>query len=200
MPFGHNIHGPKIGGVPLWGEEAPCNTMWPGPRHTSMPSGILIHPAVWPQYTGEKVGSAVPPPFWGSGWVSWELQTWAENLGAPPLLEQGAGSPSNTMWPGPRPIPPYQVASCSIQPFGHNRHGPKIGRCLFWGRGAVSPSNTVWPVSRPTSMPSFILIHPTVWPWPQYTNVSSRQTGPQSDKIHAMSISMSMSIVDLYSA
>jgi len=29
------------------------------------------------------------------------------------------GSPSNTMWPGPRPTL-YQVASWSIQPFGHN--------------------------------------------------------------------------------
>jgi len=27
------------------------NTMWPGPRLTSIPSGILIHPTVWPQYT-----------------------------------------------------------------------------------------------------------------------------------------------------
>jgi len=26
-----------------------------------------------------------------------------------------------------RGLPPYQVASGSIQPFGHNRHGPKIG-------------------------------------------------------------------------
>ena len=32
----------------------------------------------------------------------------------------GAGSPSNTMWPEPRPIPPCQVSSWSIQPFGHN--------------------------------------------------------------------------------
>ena len=24
---------------------------WPGPRPTSVPSGILIHPTVWPQYT-----------------------------------------------------------------------------------------------------------------------------------------------------
>jgi len=27
------------------------NIMWSGPRPTSVPSGILIHPAVWPQYT-----------------------------------------------------------------------------------------------------------------------------------------------------
>ena len=29
---------------------------------------------------------------------------------------------------GGRPgLPPYQVVSSSIQPFGHNRHGPKMG-------------------------------------------------------------------------
>ena len=37
-----------------------------------------------------------------------------------------------------------------------------------------SLSNTMWPGPRPTCMPSFILIHPTVWP--QYTNVTDRQT------------------------
>ena len=30
---------------------SPSNTMWPGPRPTSLPSGILLHPTVWPQYT-----------------------------------------------------------------------------------------------------------------------------------------------------
>jgi len=40
--------------VPLSvGGEAvsPSNTMSPGPRPTSVPSGTLIHPTVWPQYT-----------------------------------------------------------------------------------------------------------------------------------------------------
>ena len=48
---GHNRHGPKKGGaVPLRG-RAPSlsNTMWPGPRSTSVPSGVFIHSAVWPQ-------------------------------------------------------------------------------------------------------------------------------------------------------
>ena len=36
------------------------------------------------------------------------------------------------------------------------------------------PSNTVWTGPRPTSIPSGILIHPTAWP--QYTNVTDRQT------------------------
>jgi len=61
----------------------------------------------------------------------------------------------------------YQVASWSIQPFGHNRHGPKIGGAvppLFGGRGAGSPSSTMWPGPRPTSLPSGVLIHPAIWP------------------------------------
>ena len=33
----------------FWGAGSPSYTMWPGP--TSMPSFILIHPAIWPQYT-----------------------------------------------------------------------------------------------------------------------------------------------------
>jgi len=48
---------------------------------------------------------------------------------------------------------------------------------------------TVWPWPRPISVPSSILINPTVWP--QYTNVTSkltdrqidRQTGQRSDSI-----------------
>jgi len=68
------------------------------------------------------------------------------------------------------------VASWSIQPFGHNRHGPKsVGAAVSLFREWVwSPSNTMWPGPRPTSVPSGILIYRTVWP--QYTNVSDRQT------------------------
>ena len=33
------------------GGGSPSNTMSPGLRPTSIPGGILIHPAVWPQYT-----------------------------------------------------------------------------------------------------------------------------------------------------
>ena len=69
-PFGHNRHGPKIAGLcPFGGEGAgsPSNTMSPGPRPTSLPSGISIHPAVWPQ------------------------QTWGENWGLSPLGEDELG-------------------------------------------------------------------------------------------------------------
>ena len=54
--------------------------MWPGPRPTAVPSSILIHPAVWPQYMGRKLGLG-----WG--------------VAVPHFGGRGAGSPSNTMWP-----------------------------------------------------------------------------------------------------
>ena len=38
--------------VPLWGGAgSSSNTMWPGSRPTCIPSVIVIHPTVWPQYT-----------------------------------------------------------------------------------------------------------------------------------------------------
>jgi len=39
--------------VPLWvgGAGSASNTMSLGPRPTSVPTGILIHETVWPQYT-----------------------------------------------------------------------------------------------------------------------------------------------------
>jgi len=33
----------------LGGAGSSSNTMWPGPRSTSIPSGSLIHRVVWPQ-------------------------------------------------------------------------------------------------------------------------------------------------------
>ena len=50
--------------------------------------------------------------------------------------------------------------------------GRKLGDCASLGM-AGSPSNTVWLGQRPTSVPSFVLIHPTVWP--QYIDVTDRQ-------------------------
>ena len=65
-----------------------------------------------------------------------------------------------------RGLLPYEVASSSIQPFGHNRHGPKIGWgcAIFLAGGAGSPSNTRSPGPRPTSIPSGILVHLAVFP------------------------------------
>ena len=44
------VRGRKLGGcAPFGGAGSPSNTMWPGPRLTFVPLGILIHPPVWPQ-------------------------------------------------------------------------------------------------------------------------------------------------------
>jgi len=67
---------------------------------------------------------------------------WGE-LG-PHLIQCGLG----------RGLPPYQVASWPIQPFGHNRHGSKSGVAVPLVRGAGSPSNTVSSCLRPTAIPS----------------------------------------------
>ena len=60
--------------------------------------------------------------------------------------------------------------------------GRKEGGCCAPFGGAGSPSNTMWQGPRSTSIPSFILIHPAIWP--QYTNVTDRtdrQTGQRSN-------------------
>ena len=61
------------------------------------------------------------------------------------------------------------------------RHSPKSWRllCPFREGGAVSPSDTMWPGPRPVSVPSGILIHPTVWP--QHTNVKDDRTDRQDN-------------------
>jgi len=66
--------GQKVGAVPLfrWAAGSPSNAMWSAPRPTSVPSGILIHPGIWPQ------------------------QTWAENWGLCPLFLKGELDPHVT--------------------------------------------------------------------------------------------------------
>jgi len=57
-------------------------------------------------------------------------------LGAPPLLVEGELGPHLARCGLGRDLSPCQVASWSIQPSGHNRHGPKTGgRALFRGLG-----------------------------------------------------------------
>jgi len=152
--------GRKLGAVPpLGGAGSASNTMSPGPRSTSVPSGTPMYPTVWPTLTSVENWGAVPP-------LGGEL--------GPHLTQSRLG----------RGLPPYQVASYAIQSFGHNGYGPKIGGAVLLLGGARSPSKTMWPGPRPTCIPSLILIRPTVWP--QYTNVTDRQTdrtGQRSNSI-----------------
>jgi len=129
----------KLGAVPLLGGAAtPSNTTSPGPRFTSVPSGILIHPLLQPfghNRHGPKIGCGMSP------------------------FSGGAGYPMDTKSPGPRPISPYQAELVHPAAFGHNGHWLKIGGCSLLGEGDGFPSNTMSPRLRLTSVPSGILIH-----------------------------------------
>jgi len=64
---------------------------------------------------------------------------------------------------------PYQVASSSIQPFGHNRHGRKIGWggsrgcAFFWGSWVPIEHKVAWAEAYlSSSTPIGILVHPAV--------------------------------------
>jgi len=102
--------------------------------------------------------------------ASWSIQLFGHNEHA--LIMGGGGCAPFRGELGPHPtqcrlsrgLTLHQVASRSIQPFGHDRYGLKMGGVPLLGGGAGSPSNTMWPVPRPTSMPSFVLIHPTILP------------------------------------
>jgi len=94
--------GRKLGGsAPFLGRGAgsPSNTKLPGPRPSSIPSGILIHAAIWPQ------------------------QIWTEYWGLCPFGEGKLG-PHLTQCGHGRGLPACQVSSWSVQPFGtiHQRH------------------------------------------------------------------------------
>jgi len=84
------------GSTPFLGKGAgyPSNIKSPGPKSASIPSGILIHAAIWLQHIRAK-NWGLCPPFGG-----------------------GAGSPSNTMWPGPRPtcVPSFILIRPTVWP------------------------------------------------------------------------------------
>ena len=127
----------KGAAVPLFGGSCtPSNTMWPGSRSTSVPSGILIHSAVWSQH-GPKIEGAVP--LWG-GELGPHLTQCRLRRRLPPISSGIFIRPA--VWPQ--------------QTWGENLE------VLILGGVAGCPFNTMWPGPRPTSTPSFILIHPTI--------------------------------------
>jgi len=93
------------------GGLGPHMTQSPGPRRASVLTGTLVHPATIEM--GRKFRG--PAPIWENQLV--------------PVTQSYLG----------RGLPPYQVASEVVQPFGHNRHGPKIGGCANSGDGSWVP-------------------------------------------------------------
>ena len=59
--------------------------------------------------------------------VAWPQQTQAEKWGLMRPIPRGQLGAHLTQCRLGQDLPPYQMASWSIQPFGHNRHGKKIG-------------------------------------------------------------------------
>jgi len=125
--------GHKLGAVTLLGGRAgcPCNTM--RPRPTLVPSGILFHPAVWPQ------------------------QTWTDNWGLCPFFGEGQLGPHLSQCGLSRGLPPYRWHLDPSRRFGTVHMGRKIGRSIpIWEGGIGTPSNTMSLGSRPNFLPSGI--------------------------------------------
>jgi len=92
---------------------SPSDIMLPGPTPTSVPSGILIDPEIWPQ------------------------QKWAKIGGCALFSGGGAGSQSDTMSPGPSPtstprgilinstVWPQQCCDDFFEPHRNRDFGPK---------------------------------------------------------------------------
>jgi len=107
-------HWPKLGAVPLWRRAgSPSNTMSPRPTSTSLPSGILIDSAVWPQQTGAENWVAAVPLLGGAG---------------PHVTQCGLG----------RGLP---HTNYHLDPCCHltTTPGPKLGCCVpfFWGGSGI---------------------------------------------------------------
>jgi len=121
QPFGHYRYGPKIGGaVSLWDRE-----LGPHLRHCGQGQGLP------PTSSGTLIDPSSPFATTGMGRKFW-------GCGCAPLGEGELGPHLTQCGQGPV-LPIYQVASWSIQLFGHNRHGPKIGGAVsLWG-GELGP-------------------------------------------------------------
>jgi len=133
---------------PFRGERAwsSSNTMRP------RPSGILIYPAVWLQWTWAENGGGVLCPFLG------ELDS------SSPKKGHSTGSPSNTTWPQPRPTSVSSGILIHPAVWPQQTWAENCGGCAPLGGWAGSPSNTMWSGTRPTSITSGILIHLALWP------------------------------------
>jgi len=119
--------------VPLCGRGAGSlfNTIWQRSRPTSVPGFILIHIAVWLQYTWTAdytdAGKACARKF-----RMWELLCSFPWGG-------GAGSQSHTVWPGPRPtcepsfifIPSDHLATIHQYHRQTGQRTDSIGRTVF---------------------------------------------------------------------
>ena len=159
--------------MPLFGRAgSPFKIMWPGQRPTSVPSGILIHPAIWPQHT------------WAKNWGSGGCAPFQGELGPYVCCDpEGAQQPPPTLWPisfvdkwldGSRfhfvhcvrwgPSSPYRKGHSSLPPFSKFM-GARIirGPCLLWPNGWMDQDET-WHGDRPRPSPNCVKWQPSSLP------------------------------------
>jgi len=126
---------------------------------------------------------------WATVFVTTDVGQKVERWAAVPLFVVELGFRQRQCRLG-RGLPPYQVVPDPSSRWATIDMGRKVGAAgcsVPFRAGAGSPSNTMSPGLRPTSVPSGILIHPTVCS--QYTNVTDRQdkqtgqTGQRSSSI-----------------
>ena len=128
------------GGCPLVaaGELGRHLILSPWPRPTSIPNGILIHAAVWPQYMSQNWGSA--------GGCGSPSNTMSPGRGLSPCLAimdmcpfwEGKLGPDLTQCGRGGSLPPCQVLSLSIQPFGHNMPTSQTGETDRTDNGPIA--------------------------------------------------------------
>jgi len=118
---------------------------------------------------------------------------WPKTGGLCPLLKGELG-PHLTQCGLGQGLPPYQVASLFTSHLATNDMGQKLGAMALWGRGAAFLFDTMCQGPRPTSVPSFILIHATVWP--QYTNVTDRQCSDSIGRTVLQTITQKMFLLE----
>ena len=163
-PFYHNRHGPKTGGcVPFRGAATSSNnvawadvylrTKWhlyPSSRMTAIDMDQKLGWGCALFSRGREVGPSRTQSRLAEAYLrtKWHLSP-SSSVATTDICRKlygwgvlcrfrggGAGSPSNTM--SPRLRPTSVPSGILIQPFGHNRHGPKIGGSApFLGGGAV---------------------------------------------------------------
>jgi len=169
-------------------------------------------------FRGEKLGPHLTQCCLGRGYLctnyikvaSWSLQPFGHNSHGPEngwsccAPFRGELGLHLTQCRLGRRLPLYHVTSWSMQPFRHNKHRPwftdagfvhrpwKLGLLRPFPWGSCSQFNTMRPAGPwPTSLPSDVLIHPTVWP--QYTNVADKR---QKDRQRSHNNSIGQTVLE----
>jgi len=119
----------------LGGARSPSNTKSPAPRPTSISSGTLVHPAVWPQWT------------WAENWGP------AENTGCKKVAKNRhlctiATDPQSILSIKSAPRPDPQISRQRICSLSSAQSPPRVKIRRFLGSPATDPHHKFHPAYR----------------------------------------------------